>query len=87
MFYSTSGSPAATYVPQFTCPTCTTEAIRWYEEMRYKATTSNDIAILQIYNVQPTDYGIYRCAATAKTETGELETLYQIVDFKPKHFN
>ncbi|XP_022693586.1 uncharacterized protein LOC111263082 [Varroa jacobsoni] len=53
-------------------------------EKRFIADMHGDIATLHIYDLQPRDYGVYRCSGTVQANSGssgDTNTIYQIVEF------
>ncbi|OQR69636.1 hypothetical protein BIW11_01811 [Tropilaelaps mercedesae] len=52
-------------------------------DKRFFADMHGEVATLHIYDLEPRDYGVYRCSATAKASNGlpgDTEAIYEIVE-------
>lgn len=72
-------------IPPFECtaPGCNYVHLNAAEDFRYRVATLGQASTLRIYDVNPNDYGIYRCAATGVGSDGNTLTMYRIIEFIP----
>lgn len=74
-------------VPPFNCarPGCTYQDLHAQSDFRYQVINLGHTSILRIHMFTPSDFGIYRCAATAQLSgglmAGKTTTVYRVTEF------
>lgn len=68
-------------VPPFNCARCTYQDLQPNNDFRYQVMDMGHTSLLRIHMFTPSDFGVYRCAATAQMPTGKTTTIYRVTEF------
>ena len=62
-------------------PGCTYHDLHPQSDFRYQVINLGHGSILRIHMFTPSDFGVYRCAATAQLPSGKTTTVYRVTEF------